>query len=351
MNHENFKKMVCITTVCSLFVAGGIFTYVPKAVSSPEVITWNVALWGGERDWTRPLHRWVEDMEKRTNGRWQIKLHYGAVLGPAKEHFDGIKAGLFEACQFCCSYAPGKTPLHSVHELPFILPQDAREISELLAALWEHPAFLKELARWKAVPLLPAALPQDGLMSTKPIYKAEDFNGLRVRISGEQARVLAMFGAVPAMVPGPDMYEAMQRGTVDALATPWPFAFGSFKIYEVSKYATPNFAPGSKCCAYVVNKDAWKALPEEFKKLHAEWYAKAPKVWAEEYKKGHEKWIPIFKKRGIEFIELPSEERAKLVSKAEIVYEDWIKRMEKRGLPGQEVFDYFMSKRKEIAGY
>jgi TRAP-type C4-dicarboxylate transport system substrate-binding protein len=351
MNHERFKKRLWSTVVCSMILLGLIFAYVPQAVSAPKVITWNVALWGGERDWTRPLHRWVADMEKLTNGRWKINLHYGAVLSPAKEHFDGIKAGLFEACQFCCSYAPGKTPLHSVHELPFILPQDATQISQLLATLWEHPAFLKELARWKAVPLLPAALPQDGLMSNKPIYKIEDFKGLRVRISGEQAKVLARFGAAPAMVPGPDMYEAMERGTVDALATPWPFAFGSFRIYEVSKYATPNFAPGSKCCAYVANRDAWNALPEEFKKFHTEWYRKAPKVWGEEYKKGHKKWIPIFKKRGIEFIELPPEERAKLVSKAEGVYKKWIERMEKKGLPGKEVFDYFMAKRKEIAGY
>ena len=350
MNYAHLKKRLWIGIVFSILVASLIFTYVPQAISAPDVIKWNVALWGGERLWTLPLHDWAKDMEKRTNGRWQITLHYGSVLGPAKEQLDGIKVGLFEACQFCCSYAPGKTPLHSVHELPFILPQEPKHICQLLAALWEHPALLKELRSWKAVPLLPGALPQDGLMSNKPIYKAEDFKGLRVRISGEQARVLAMFGASPAMVPGPDMYEAMQRGTVDALATPWPFAFGSFKIYEVSKYATPNFAPGSKCCGYLANKDAWDALPEEFKKIHMEWYKKAPEVWGEEYKKGDDKWLPIFKKKGIEFIDLPPEERAKLVSKAEGAYKNWVERMEKNGLPGKEVFDYFIAKRKEIAG-
>jgi len=50
-------------------------------------------------------------------------------------------------------------------------------------------------------------------------------------------------------------------------------------------------------------------------------------------------------------VHLPDEERAKLVNKAEIVYQDWIKRTEEKGLPGKEVFDYFMAKRKEIAGY
>ena len=116
---------------------------------------------------------------------------------------------------------------------------------------------------------------------------------------------------------------------------------------------TPHLilTPGLFFCGFAANRDAWNALPEELKKLHMEWYRKAPEVWGEEYKKGFIKWIPIFKKKGITIIELPAEDRAKLVSKAEIVYKNWIERMEKKGLPGREVFDYYMAKRKEIAGF
>jgi hypothetical protein len=38
------------------------------------------------------------------------------------------------------------------------------------------------------------------------------------------------------------------------------------------------------------------------------------------------------------------------VGKAEGVWKKWIEKMEKKGLPGKEVFDYFLAKRKEIAG-
>ena len=350
MNHKHFKKGLWSTIICLIFVAGLILTFVPQAVSAPKVITWNVALWGGERDWTRPLHRWVEDIKKRTNGGWQINLHYGAVLSPSKEHLDGLKGGLFEACQFCASYAPGKTPLQTVFELPFILPKDQQQISEMMAALWEHPALLKELGRWNAVPLFPAAITQYGLMGNKRIAKVEDFKGIRIRISGEMARVVAMFGAAPTMIPVSDLYEAMDRGTLDMATLPWAFSFGAFKINEVSKYCTTNFAPGSQSCAFIANKKAWNALPEEYKKLHMEWYKKAPKIWGDEYKKGDKRWIPIYKKK-LEFIELPDEERAKLVAKARGIWDEWIKRMKKRGLPGKEVLNYFMAKRKEIAGY
>jgi len=351
MEQEHLKKGLWSTIICLIFLIGLIFTYVPQAASAPKIITWNVALWGGERDWTRPLHRWAEDMKKGTNGRWQINLHYGSVLGPSKEHLDGLKAGLFEAAQFCAGYAPGKTPLHTVAELPFIAPKTPKHMCQMVAAMWEHPAILKELKRWKAVPLIPATVIQFGLMGNKPIRTIEDFKGLRIRITGEQARVVSMFGAVPAMMPSSDFYEALERGTIDTVASCWPFSFGAFRLHEVSKYATPNFDPGSFFCGFAANRDAWNALPEELKKLHMEWYRKAPEVWGEEYKKGFIKWIPIFKKKGITIIELPAEDRAKLVSKAEIVYKNWIERMEKKGLPGREVFDYYMAKRKEIAGF
>ena len=58
----------------------------------------------------------------------------------------------------------------------------------------------------------------------------------------------------------------------------------------------------------------------------------------------------IYKKK-LEFVRFPDEERAKLLSKAEGVHKKWIKLMQKRGLPGQEVYDYFLAKRKEIAGF
>jgi len=344
------QKRGVLVFLLTAFCLGLLFISNPAVSSASDTITWNISLWGGERDWTRPLHRWVEDMKNGTNGRWIIKLHYGSVLSPSKENIDGIKAGLYEGCQFCGSYAPGKTPLNRVFELPFILPQEPEQISRMMAALWEHPAVLKELQRWNAVPLFPAAITQYGLMGNKRIVKVEDFDGIRIRIPGEMARVLTQFGAVPVMLPVADLYEAMDKGTVDMGTLPWPFSFGAFKIHEVSKYVTTNFSPGSNSCAFLANKDAWKALPEEFKKLHMEWYKKAPKVWGDEYKKGEKKWIPIYKKK-LEFVRFPDEERAKLLSKAKGVHMQWIKLMKKRGLPGQEVYDYFISKRKEICGF
>jgi TRAP-type C4-dicarboxylate transport system substrate-binding protein len=342
------KRYVVI--LCSLIImVGFLLTLAPKAISAQKVINWNFSLWGGKRAWSAPLHDWAADMEKKTNGRWKIKLHYGGVLAPPKENYDGIKAGMFEAAGICSAYTPGKNPLHTVSELPFIAPNENKDIIQLMVELWKHPALKKELLKWNAVPLLPSALCQYHLMGNKPVRTVEDLKGARIRIGGLQAKVLKEFGAVPTLVPAPEVYEAVSRGTIDLVGFPWTYSYGSYKTYEVSKYVSLPMSLGTMSCFYIANKDAWDALPEEFKKYHMEWYYKSPEIWAAEFKKADDKWIPIFKKR-LEFIDFPKSERDKIVAKAEPIYESWVKDREKEGLPGKEILNYFLKKRKELTG-
>lgn len=343
------KRWLCI--LCACFVAAAfLFAAAPAALAKDKVHEWNFSLWGGKRAWSAPLHDWVADMEKFTNGKWKIKLHYGGVLSPPKENYDGIKAGMFEAAGICCAYQPGKNPLHTVSELPFIAPTKNVDIIKMMKTLWKHPALKKELLKWNAVPLLPSALCQYHIMGNKPVRTVEDLKGYRVRIGGEIAKVLEKFGAVPTLVPAPEVYEAVSRGTIDGVGFPYTYGYGSFKTFEVTKYLTTPMSLGTMSCIYIASKDAWDALPEAWKKYHMEyWYEKAPEIWAAEFQKADDKWEPLFKKN-LEFIEFPNAERQRLVKKAEEVYEKWVKAREKEGLPGREVLNYYLEERKKLIG-
>jgi TRAP-type C4-dicarboxylate transport system substrate-binding protein len=348
MGKELFKKRY-VVVLCSLIIMVGFLFTLPPKVAVGKTITWNLSVWGGKRAWTRPLHQWAAAMEEKTNGGWKIKIHYGAVLAPPKEALDGIRAGMFEACGICCAYTPGKVPLHTVAELPFIAPDENIHIFKMTEALWRHPALKKELLKWNAVPLLASGLCQYHLMGNKPVRTAEDLKGARIRMGGEIGKVLRVMGAVPTLVPAPEVYESLSRGTIDLVGFPWTYAYGSYKCYEVSKYATFPISLGTMNCPYIANKDAWNALPEEFKKYHMEWYDKAPEVWAAEYKEADDKWLPIFKEK-LEFIDFPVSERNKIVAKAEEFYEKWVKAREKQGLPGRDILNYYLKKRKELTG-
>jgi TRAP-type C4-dicarboxylate transport system substrate-binding protein len=341
------RKSIAILITLTLMV-GFVCAFPAPAVS--KVIKWNVNIWGGPRAWTRPIEHWAEDMGRYTDGQWQIKIHYGAVLAPPKEVLDGIRAAMFEATGVCMAYHPGKTPLHRVMELPFIAPTETIHLQLMQHAMWEHPALRKELLRWNAVPLLPAGLPTYHLMGNKALRSVEDLKGARIRIGGDIAKVLKEFGAVPTLVPAPEVYETISRGTIDLVGLPHTYAQGSYKIFEASKYYNLPMTLGTMSCPVVANKNAWNALPEEWRKLNNVWYDLAPYVWSEEYAKADRHFTPIFRKK-LQYIEFPNSEREKIVAKAKPIWDAWVKEMEAKGLPGKGVMDFYFKKRKEIAGY
>ena len=288
-------------------------------------------------------------MAKQTNGQWKIKIHYGSVLAPAAKNWDGLKVGKFEAAGVCMAYSPEKVPLHTVQELPFIAPERTYDIARMWIVLWEHPAMRKELLKWNAVPLLPAADTQNQLMGTKQVKNISDLSRLRIRASGEIGKVLNKFGASTIMLKPHAAYNALGSGTINMVAMPWAYAFGSYRVYQVSQYATNKISLGTTGCVFVANKDAWEALPEAFKKLHQQWYNKAPKAWREAFEESDKKWINIFRKK-LEVVNFPAIERNKLVARAQEVYDAWSRAREKEGLPGQEILEYYLRKREKITG-
>ena len=59
------------------------------------------------------------------------------------------------------------------------------------------------------------------LHSKKPVYKMEDLKGLKIRSYGFNARVAKMLGGVPVAMPQNSVYEALQKGVVDASLSPY----------------------------------------------------------------------------------------------------------------------------------
>jgi len=110
---------------------------------------------------------------------------------------------------------------------------------------------------------------QSGIRSNIPIRSAEDYEGLKLRISGRpQGHVLQQLGATQVMLATGEVYQALQLGTIDGgevatAAIDWGLGFG-----EITKY---QCAPGwhEPSCAYgvMINQEAWDKLPENLKKI------------------------------------------------------------------------------------
>ena len=301
---------------------------------------WNYSVWGGKRAYTKGIETTKELMEKAGGGDFEIKIHYGDALGPRRQNLDSIKIGVFEAAATCVGYHPNKLPLLSVMELPFLLPGDLIARAKVELAVLDHPAIKKEMAsRWNARFLSPGLLPPYEFMGNKRIANTADMKGVKMRISGLNAKALQEFGAVPTMVTAPEGYTALDRGTIDSFGFPWTYAFGSYKLYEVSKYATEGIAMSGFMCLQVVSIDAWNALPDKIKSKAKDTRWKAVLAMKKAYEIADKKWLPIFKKK-LEVVKFPASEREKLASNAGKIWEEWRKEQDGKGRPGTKMLNF-----------
>ena len=176
-------------------------------------------------------------------------------------------------------------------------------------------------------------------MGNKRIASVADMKGVKMRIGGLNAKALQAFGAVATMVTAPEGYQALERGTIDSFGFPYTFAFGAYKLHEVSKFATEGLAMSGFMCFEGVSLTAWNKLPDNLKAKLPEAQKLASAALLKAYKADDDKWLPIFKQK-LEIVQFPAEERAKLVAASGAIWDDWVKEQEAAGRPGKEVLNF-----------
>ncbi len=95
------------------------------------------------------------------------------------------------------------------------------------------------------------------------ITSIEDFEGLKIRFAGLGGRVLQALGASVTMLPGGEIFQALERGAIDASEFSLPIVDQRLGFNQIASY---NYYPGwhQPFTAFhvIVNLDEWNALPE-----------------------------------------------------------------------------------------
>ena len=330
-------------------IAGFLSAIVTSGPALAQQVTWKVAIFGPPRAVTVPIEFLAKEMAAKTGGQLKIEPVYGEALSKATEMIDGLKAGAFEAGLLCASYYPGKLPLYTVLDLAMLTPDDVMVQARVQMAVAEHPAIVAEFKRWNLRMLLPGPLPQYQMMGKRRITKVEDLRGVRIRVSGEMARVLEDYGAVKSLVPAPEAYPSLERGVVDMITFPATYAFASYRLQEISKYFIDKISLGSQPCFWGVSETAWSKLPPAQQKQILDLREPATQAGQHAYAAADEKNYADWKARGIEIINFPAAERAKLTANAGKHWQEWVQDKEKKGLPGKALLEFVQAKIKEHA--
>jgi TRAP-type C4-dicarboxylate transport system substrate-binding protein len=161
---------------------------------------------------------------------------------------------------------------------------------------------------------------------------------------------MKLLGAVPTSVSAPEVYTALERGTFQAASFPFTYSFTAYKLHEVSKWYTLGMQLGIVHNSVVLSQTAWKALPDEYRKILEDAKPEAYRLQGEAYTEADKKSFPMFEKRKLEVVKVTPEMREKLITTAaQPVWNHWVADTEKKGLPGKEALELVLSLAKKHA--
>ena len=337
------KFLLTLGAAASLAVVLPAATASAQTVDGPKV-NWKMGAWGKPRAVTAGQEFLKKYVDERTGGKFTITIGYETYGGP-KELIDLIKVGSIQSTMVCTSYHPEKTKAYTALDLPFLPIVDADAQERVHEAFHKHPVIVKELAGWGARIYMSSLMPQyEFIGKGNPPKTLESWKGMRVRAIGGIGDAMRQLGAVPTSVDATEVYTSLERGVVEAASFPSTYSHGAFKTYELGKWFTENMSPGTQACPILINEEAWKALPDAYKKVVEEAKPKAYEALKAAYKEADDKFLPLFRKRGLTFVRFSDAELAEFRRiGSQPVWDEWVKAREAEGIPGKELLDLIMT--------
>ncbi len=197
-----------------------------------------------------------------SDGRIVIKVDSANKHKSAFGIFDFVKSGQYDIGQSASYYYGGKDPdTLFFSSMPFSMTQQEQ------AAWFYHGGGLELANEVYAKHNMEVMLGgntgmQMGGWFRKEIKTMDDLDGLKMRIPGFAGKVMASVGAVPTNIPAGELYQSLERGTIDALEWVGPGLDLRMGFHKVAPYYYNGWhEPGTELM-YYFNKDSMAKLPE-----------------------------------------------------------------------------------------
>ena len=255
----------------------------------------------------------AEAIERMTGGRMKIQLHPVGALFPIKEGLEAVGNGIVEIGMMTGGYFSGK--LGPIATLESGVPGAERSAIERHAFFYRK-GFL-DVAReaydkYNIFYLAPHLSPSWDIISKKPITSAKDFDGLKIRSFGIEAKWYESMGASVVFLSGAEVYTALSTGVVDAVRWGSPANNLKLSLHEVGKYyIQPSPMPGPNN-NFLINKDAWNKLPDDIKAIMEESAKLASMDYMARGAQLDASAVKTMKEAGIEFVRIPDDEWSKM---------------------------------------
>ncbi|MBB4267992.1 TRAP transporter substrate-binding protein [Roseospira visakhapatnamensis] len=205
----------------------------------------------------------AEQVNAMSGGTMTLQVFEPGKLVKGTEVFDAVSQGKLDSGYVWAGYEIGKLPASVLFGgQPFGLTP------------WEMAAFMLENGGQQmmeelyephnVMPILCGIVsPEAAGWFTFPLENLDQVQGLRIRFAGMGGQVLQKMGAEVTVLPASELFDALDKGVIDATEFSMPTVDEQLGFYKVAKfYHLPGWHQQSTSQYLYVNLDKWNGLDE-----------------------------------------------------------------------------------------
>ncbi len=272
----------------------------------------------------------------------EFEYYPAEQLGKAKDLLSLTQSGLVDIAYVGPGFVSDKMPLSVVPELP--LPYTGS--CQATMAYWnlaKHGGLLdkKDFAPNGVRLLFTIVLPPYQVITRKPFASLSDLNGMKIRASGSAKELLLKkLKAVPVLMPTPEVYESLSRGTIDGVLFPFN-SLAPYGLDKLSKTGTIGSNFGSFVANWVISEKRFQSLPPAVQKDLTTMGEELVQRVCKQVEQDEAADIEKTRAAGVELTPLSKADEQALQRVAAEVATEWAQNLDRRGKGGTEVLNAF----------
>ncbi len=269
------------------------------------------------------IDSFAREVEKRTGGRYKIQTFYSGSLGGERESVEAVQLGTQELTFTSTGPVPNFVPEVAILDIPFLF----RDYNHARSTL-DGPIGQELLAKFSSKGIVALAWGENGFRhmtnSKRAINTPDDVKGLKLRTMENPVHMQAYkaFGIIPTPMAFPEVFTALQQGTVDGQENPLS-VITSAKLDQVQKHLSLTghvYSPA----LFLMNKAAWDKLPAADKQAFAEAAKEAVKANRARVDDDEKKAVADLRSKGMSVVE--NVDKGKFQATLGPTYADFAKR-------------------------
>ncbi len=331
-DHETkpITRRSALKTVAGAVAVGAVASPFVSNPAKAATTTWKVQTSWPAGTGLETFKTWCGTIKEKSGGELEFKPFAAKEVVGDFELFDGVKNNVLEAMNSFTVYWVGKMPaaaflssylmgLRYPHEWDvFFYSKGGLQMARELYAK-QGLYFVNRIHHGPNI-----------IHSKKPIRSIEDFKDLKLRVPGGMiAEGFAAIGAKTTLLPGGEVFAALEKGTIEAADYTGPAVNWDLGFQQVTKYIWMG-PPGLESIYqpvdlmdFAVNMDVWKKLSPQMQKFVEYEVQDYSSVHHGAIQKADMEAWGKFEKAGTEINRLPAEDLDKFQRVAVPIWFKW----------------------------